>query len=107
MIHNIRLSRHNVCITYGIIISSLPRRTSATGAGRFGPGSFGRWSFGMRNPWPKAVIKLILRANCETYYFRQSNFYLRQHHIHQDKLYLIRIPFIYPVSVSVKEGLFS
>jgi len=42
-----------------------------------------------------------------THYFHQSNFYFRKHHFHPEKLYLLRNFSIDPVSISVKEGLFS
>src|SRR6218665_2262536 len=40
-------------------------------------------------------------------YFHHCNFYFRQHHYYPEKIYLLRIFFIGPASISVKERLFS
>ena len=50
---------------------------------------------------------LNVNATTGTHYFHQSNFYYRQHHFHQEKIYLLRLCCIDPASISVKKGLFS
>jgi len=41
-----------------------------------------------------------------THYFHQSNFYFKQHHFHQEKIYLLKISCIDPASISVKKDYF-
>jgi len=76
--------------------SSRLHRTSRT---------FGRRRLGEQKHWHKTVIK-------SHFYFSKAlfssiQFLLRGHQFHQQNTYLLRIPYINPASISVKEGLFS
>ena len=69
------------------------------GAGSFGAGDCASEILGVRQ---SSIVNAISGKHC----FHQHNFYFMQHHF-IEKIYLIRIFYIAPSSISVKEGLFS
>ena len=84
--------------------------------GRLGAGTFGRqdvWVQGGLGTGACASEILGIgqssnvNATTGTYYFHQSNFYIRWHHFHPEKIYLLRIFCIDQASILVKEGLFE